>query len=118
MKYAEVVRDLAARGPNWRFYNTQFISLRQTRAHGMPCGTTHFELRVRARVFRILLQRGQILHSLLGVPRSWVLLSQLVSAVHFIKGVKCTGLLQCTVIFVPQAEPPLQNQQRVYALPT
>ena len=43
------------------------------------------------RVLRILLPLGQILHSLLGVPRSWVLLSQLVSAVHIIKGVKCTG---------------------------
>jgi hypothetical protein len=44
MKYAEVVRDLAARGANWRFYDTQFRSLRQTRAHEMPWGTTHFEL--------------------------------------------------------------------------
>ncbi|CAB4024843.1 G2 M phase-specific E3 ubiquitin- ligase [Paramuricea clavata] len=41
MKYAEVVRDLAAGGANWRFYDTQFRSLRQTRAHEMPWGTTH-----------------------------------------------------------------------------
>ena len=44
MKYAEVVRDLAARGANWRFYDTQFRSLRQTRAHEMPWGTTQKEL--------------------------------------------------------------------------
>ena len=47
----------------------------------------------------------------------------------FHKGVKCTGCsykhtcFKCgaplkAVIFVPQAKPPLQNQQRVCALPT
>lgn len=30
MKYGEVVRDLAARGGDWRFYDTQFRNLRQT----------------------------------------------------------------------------------------
>ena len=36
MKYGEVVRDLAARGGNWRFYDTQFRSLRQSNVPGMP----------------------------------------------------------------------------------
>jgi hypothetical protein len=51
MKYEEVVQDLAARGTNWRFYDTQFRSLRQTRADEMPWGTTHFELWIRAQSF-------------------------------------------------------------------
>ena len=29
MKYSEVVRDLALRGADWRFYDTQFRLLRQ-----------------------------------------------------------------------------------------
>ena len=48
MKYGEVVRDLAARGGNWRFYDTQFRSLRQSNVPGMPWGTTHWELWIRA----------------------------------------------------------------------
>ena len=48
MKYGEVVRDLAARGRNWRFYDTQFRSLRQSNVPGMPWGTTHWELWIRA----------------------------------------------------------------------
>jgi hypothetical protein len=90
----------------------------------LSCGFVH-------RVLRILLQLGQILHSLLGVPRSWVHLSQLVSAVHSIRGLSAQVVLTSisvlsvelrtplkAVIFVPQAEPPLQNQQQVCALPT
>ena len=83
------------------------------------------------RVLRILLQLGQIFHSFLGVPRSWVHLSQLVSAVHSIRGLSAQVVLTSipvlsvelrtplkAVIFVPQAEPPLQNQQHVCPLPT
>ena len=44
MKYEKAVRDLAARGGNWRFYDTQFRSLRQSNVAGMPWGTTHWEL--------------------------------------------------------------------------
>ena len=57
--------------------------------------------------------------------------SQLVSAVHSIRGLSAQVVLTIipvlsvelraplkAVIFVPQAKPPLQNQQRVCALPT
>jgi hypothetical protein len=90
----------------------------------LSCGFVH-------RVLRILLQLGQILHSLLGVPGSWVHLFQLVSAVHSIRGLSAQVVLTSipvlsvelrtplkAVIFVPQAKPPLQNQQHVCPLPT
>lgn len=51
MKYGEVVRDLAARGGDWRFYDTQFRHLRQTNASEMPWGSTHWELWIRAQNF-------------------------------------------------------------------
>ena len=53
MKYGEVVRDLAARGGNWRFYDTQFRSLRQSNVPGMPWGTTHWELWIRAQNMKL-----------------------------------------------------------------
>ena len=93
MKYAEVVRDLAARGANWRFYDTHFRSLRQTRAHEIPWGTTHFELWIRAQSFaHIAPARSNIAQpsgrtSQLGpfVPIGFC------RAFEFHKGVKCTG---------------------------
>ena len=51
MKYGEVVRDLAARGGDWRFYDTQFRNLRQTNPSEMPWGSTHWELWIRAQNF-------------------------------------------------------------------
>ena len=90
----------------------------------LSCGFVH-------RILPILLQLGQILHSLLVVLRIWVHLSQLVSAVHSIRGLSVQVVLTSipvlsvelrtplkAVVFVPQAEPPLENQQRVCALPT
>jgi hypothetical protein len=81
----------------------------------LSCGFVH-------RVLRILLQLDQILHSLLGIPRSWVHLSQLVSAVHSIRGLSAQVVLSSipvlSVELRTQAEPPLQNQQQVCALPT
>ena len=51
MKYSEVVQDLAARGANCLFYDTQFRYLQQTKLQDMPWETTHFELRIRAQSF-------------------------------------------------------------------
>ena len=48
MKYSEVVRDLAARGVDWRFYDTQFRLLRQSNPIEFPWGSTHWELWIRA----------------------------------------------------------------------
>ena len=41
MKYSEVVRDLAARGGDWRYYDNNFRYLRQQNAVSMPWGETH-----------------------------------------------------------------------------
>ena len=41
MKYSEVVRDLAARGVDWRFYDSQFRLLRQSNPTEFPWGSTH-----------------------------------------------------------------------------
>ena len=48
IKYREVFRDLAARGGNWPFYDTQLGSLGQSNVAGMPWGTIHWELWIRA----------------------------------------------------------------------
>ena len=51
MKYGEVVRDLAARGGHWRFYDQQFRHLRQSNTSRMLWGSTHWELWIRAQNF-------------------------------------------------------------------
>ena len=51
MKYCEVVRDLAARKADWRFYDTQFRLLRQSDPTEFPWGSTHWELWIRAKNF-------------------------------------------------------------------
>ena len=51
MKYSEVVRDLAARGADRRFYDTQFRLLRQSNPTEFPWGSTHWELWIRAQNF-------------------------------------------------------------------
>ena len=90
----------------------------------LSCGFVH-------KVLHIMLQLGQMLHSLLVVPRSWVHLYQWVSVVHSTRvlsaqvvhssipvlSVELRTLLKA-VIFVPQANPLLQGQQLVCALPT
>ena len=51
MKYSEVVRDLAARGADWRFFDTQFRLLCQSNPTEFPWGSTHWELWIRAQNF-------------------------------------------------------------------
>jgi hypothetical protein len=51
MKYSEVVRDLATRGADWRFYDTQFRMLRHSNPADFPWGSTHWELWIRAQNF-------------------------------------------------------------------
>ena len=51
MKYSEVVRNLAARGADWRFYDSQFRLLRQSNPTEFPWGSTHWELWIRAQTF-------------------------------------------------------------------
>ena len=44
IKYGEVVRDLAVRGGDWRFYDIQLCNLQQTSPSEMPWDSTHWEL--------------------------------------------------------------------------
>ena len=44
MKYGQTIRDLAARGQNWRFYDENFRYLRQTQRSLIPWGSIHGEL--------------------------------------------------------------------------
>ena len=45
------MRDLAARGADWRFYDSQFRPLRQSNLTEFPWGSTHWELWIRAQHF-------------------------------------------------------------------
>ena len=51
MKYGEVVRDLAAKGANWIYYDTNFCYLRQQKPADFPWCTIHFELWIRSQQF-------------------------------------------------------------------
>ena len=99
-----------------------------TKCHGaqliLSCGFVH-------KVLHIMLQLGQMLHSLLVAQRSWVHLYQLVSVVHSTRVLSAQVVHSSipvlsvelrtplkAVIFVPQANPLLQNHQQVGALPT
>ena len=89
MKYGEVVRDLAARGGNWRFYDTQFRSLRQSNVPGMPWGTTHWELWIRAQNMKLNTQARPN-----SSPASTVQLGPFVPLGYcrrYHKGFKCAG---------------------------
>ena len=44
MKHGEVVRDLAARGGNWKFYDENVRFLRQAQPASFPWGVIHWEL--------------------------------------------------------------------------
>ncbi len=48
MKYRQIIRDLAARGQNWRFYDENFRYLRQTQASLVPWGSIRGELWLRS----------------------------------------------------------------------
>ena len=53
MKYCEVVRDLAARGGDWYFYDTHFRHMRQQHFDNMPSCTTHWEIGIRSQQFAV-----------------------------------------------------------------
>lgn len=48
MKYGEIIKDLAARGHNWSYYDQNFRFLRQKQASAFPWGVLHGELWLRA----------------------------------------------------------------------
>ena len=50
MKYGSVIRELASQGANWRFYDENFRSIRQT--GGAPWDQIHSELWLRSHSFR------------------------------------------------------------------
>ena len=48
MKYGEIVKDLAARGNHWKYYDENFRFLRQSSATSLPWGDIHWELWLRS----------------------------------------------------------------------
>ncbi|CAH3139098.1 unnamed protein product [Porites lobata] len=48
MKYGLLIRDLAARGHNWRFYDENFRFINQSHVSSLPWGTIHSELWLRS----------------------------------------------------------------------
>lgn len=51
MKYGEVVQNLAEKGANWIYYDTNFHYLRQKTPAYFPWGNIHFELWIRPQQF-------------------------------------------------------------------
>ena len=47
MKYGSLIRDLAAKGHNWRFYDENFRFIRQSHISSLPWGTIHSGLWLR-----------------------------------------------------------------------
>ena len=52
MKYSEIIRDLAARGYNWRYYDENFRYLRQKDLKAYSWGSVHWELWIRSQPSR------------------------------------------------------------------
>ena len=52
MKYSDIIRDLAARGYNWRFYDENFRYLRQKDPKAYSWGAVHWELWIRSQPSR------------------------------------------------------------------
>ena len=50
MKYGSLIRDLAARGHNWRFYDENFRFMRQSHVHSMPWSSINTELWLRSQI--------------------------------------------------------------------
>ena len=48
MKNGEIIRDLAYRGFNWRYYDENFRFLRQSNPKGFPWSSTHSKLWIRS----------------------------------------------------------------------
>ena len=48
MKYGKVVRDLAARGANWRYYDTNVRYLKQQQPASLAWNEVHWELWIRS----------------------------------------------------------------------
>ena len=126
MKYSEVVRDLAARGADWCFYDSQFRLLRQSNPTEFPWGSTHWELWIRAQHFN---NAPKCLRATIRLmPDPWF---PRVSVVNLIGGliVRAAVLninvlnvvsftLHCGVIFVLNSPPLNQPQTAAKSRPT
>ena len=67
MKYGQTIRDLAASGQNWRFYDENFRFLRRAQANLVPWGSIHAELWLRSQ-FPVKTQSTH--YQPTGVPKS------------------------------------------------
>ena len=83
MKYGSVIRELATLGANWKFYDENFRSIRQTQ--GTPWDQIHAELWLRSHSFRAKLgpQAGKSKQTGQRIPKGFCW--------KFHKGVTCPG---------------------------
>ena len=85
MKYGEVIKNLAARGCNWRFYNENFRFLRQTQPSTFKWSNIHWELWMTAqqKVERKAINPTTRPSTSEGFPKGYCF--------KFIKGTHCSG---------------------------
>jgi len=87
MKYSDIIRDLAARGYNWRYYDENFRYLRQKDPEAYSWGSVHWELWIRSQPIRtnysqIKKFEGE-LKSGFRIPKGYCW--------KYHKGIKCVG---------------------------
>ena len=70
MKYSEIIRDLAARGYNWRYYDENFQYLRKKEAKANSWGSVHWELWIRSQPLRHTLSQMNSAKKIEGESRS------------------------------------------------
>jgi len=87
MKYGSVIRELATLGANWKFYDENFRSIRQTQ--GAPWDQIHAELWLRSHSFRDKLspQTGKSKQTGQRIPKGFCW--------KFHRGVSCPGCSWC-----------------------
>ena len=83
MKYGSIIRELATLGANWKFYDENFRSIRQTQ--GAPWDQIHAELWLRSHSFRAKLspQAGKSKQTGQRIPKGFCW--------RYHKGVTCSG---------------------------
>ena len=88
MKYGSLIRDLAARGHNWRSYDENFRFLRQNQVSSLPWGSIHSELWLHAQSSPV--NKQPIRGSTSRAPQT-DLYVPVGFCIKFHKGLDCTG---------------------------
>lgn len=92
MKYSEIVRELAARGCNWQYYDANFRYLRQNDHKSCSWGSVHWELWIRAQPATGHNANGQYKKNVYDMkPKSKETLVPKGFCWRYHKGMKCDG---------------------------